>query len=66
MRASDRATTSRAQTSPLRAPELRRAAPVAPPRPTGIARWLGRRQPTLYHRCLAIHMHFASPRSALF
>jgi hypothetical protein len=28
-------------------------------------RLIGRRQPTTYHRCLAVHIHFAGPRSAL-
>ncbi len=32
---------------------------------TWLARLLRRRQPTTYHRCLAIHIHFAGPRSAL-
>jgi hypothetical protein len=31
--------------------------------------WLGRlwkrRRPTLYQRCLAVHIHYAGPRSAL-
>lgn len=44
------------------------------PRPAGgrvdarlpwLARLLRRRQPTTYHRCLAIHIHFAGPHSAL-
>jgi hypothetical protein len=30
-----------------------------------LARLLRRRQPTTYHRCLAIHIHFAGPHSAL-
>ena len=30
-----------------------------------LGRWLGRRQPTTYQRCLAIHIHFAGPHSAL-
>jgi hypothetical protein len=30
-----------------------------------VARLLRRRQPTTYHRCLAIHIHFAGPHSAL-
>lgn len=30
-------------------------------------RWLFRRKkPTTFHRCLAVHMHFAQPRSALW
>ena len=49
-----------------RRPEQRRSA--QPPRERGswLGRWFGRRQPTTYHRCLAIHMYFAAPRSALF
>jgi len=27
--------------------------------------WFRRREPTTFHRCLAIHIHFAGPRSAL-
>jgi hypothetical protein len=30
-----------------------------------LGRWLGRREPTTFHRCLAIHIHFAGPHSAL-
>lgn len=49
-------------------------APRRPPRPaiaraearsTWLARLLRRREPTTYHRCLAIHIHFAGPHSAL-
>lgn len=29
-------------------------------------RLLRRREPTTYHRCLAIHIHFAGPHSALY
>ncbi len=39
------------------------------PRKTERASWfsriLRRRQPTTYERCLAIHIHYAGPRSAL-
>lgn len=34
-------------------------------RSTWLARLLRRRAPTTYHRCLAIHIHFAGPHSAL-
>lgn len=27
--------------------------------------WRRRREPSTYHRCLAVHIHFASPRSGL-
>ncbi|MDB5409631.1 MAG: hypothetical protein JWL84_4543 [Rhodospirillales bacterium] len=30
-----------------------------------IDRLLRRREPTVYHRCLAVHIHHAGPRSAL-
>jgi hypothetical protein len=30
-----------------------------------LGRWLGRGQPTTYQRCLAVHIHYAAPRSAL-
>jgi hypothetical protein len=36
---------------------------------TGARSWFAalwpRRQPTLYQRCLAVHIHYAGPRSAL-
>jgi hypothetical protein len=50
------------------------AAPRRQSRPAGarpearsgwLARLLRRREPTTYHRCLAIHIHYAGPRSAL-
>ena len=34
-------------------------------RSSWLGRWLGRREPTTYQRCLAIHIHFAGPHSAL-
>ncbi len=51
----------------------RPAKPQEQPRPiqpllerrSWIARWLGRSEPTVYQRCLAVHLHFAGPRSAL-
>jgi len=30
-----------------------------------LQRLLGRPEPTTYHRCLAVHLHYASPRSGL-
>jgi hypothetical protein len=40
--------------------------PVQPPsRRSWLDRWFGRREPTVYERCLAIHIHYAGPRSAL-
>ena len=50
---------------PLLRPPRARLAPPAPPSPSLLDRWLGRRKPTTFHRCLAIHIHFAGPRSAL-
>ena len=45
-------------------PRARAAAP-SPARPSWLA-WLPRRRkPTTYERCLAIHIHFAGPHSAL-
>jgi hypothetical protein len=37
---------------------------IAPPAPF-FRRWFRRREPTVFHRCLAVHIHFAGPRSAL-
>ena len=35
-------------------------------RSSWLGRWLmRRREPTAYQRCLAVHIHFAGPRSAL-
>jgi hypothetical protein len=39
-------------------------APPAPPIPW-IRRWFARPEPSAYQRCLAVHIHFAGPRSAL-
>ena len=44
---------------PQRKPVARRA------RPAWLGRLLHRREPTTYHRCLAIHIHYAGPHSAL-
>jgi hypothetical protein len=47
-----------------------RAAPVAPPRPfrrlgLGLGRVFRRHVPSTFQRCLAVHIHFAAPRSGL-
>lgn len=51
-------------------PAIARPRPLhaAPPASRGswVKRWFGRREPTAYQRCLAIHIHFAGPRSALY
>ena len=39
----------------------RRAAPAVPL----LRRWFRRREPTVFHRCLAVHIHYAGARSAL-
>jgi hypothetical protein len=49
-------------------PRLERGRPG--PVPRGSRSWFGRLlprryEPTTFHRCLAIHIHFAGPRSAL-
>ena len=62
MRINDGAIRLRASTS-ARSLETRR--PPQPARYSLLGRWLGRRQPTTYERCLAVHIHFAGPRSAL-
>jgi hypothetical protein len=38
-------------------------ASVAAAAPTWLQRVLGRREPTTYQRCLAVHIHFAGPNS---
>ena len=50
---------------PIRPLERPVTVPPVPQRSSWLGRWLGRREPTTYHRCLAIHIHFAGPRSAL-
>jgi len=50
---------------PARPLERQAPTPTARQRNSWLGRWLGRREPTTYHRCLAIHIHFAGPRSAL-
>ncbi len=55
----------KAPSRPARALERRVPAPSAHQRNSWLGRWLGRREPTTYHRCLAIHIYFAGPRSAL-
>jgi hypothetical protein len=44
-------------------PERRRVKPDV--RISWLRRWFARREPTAYQRCLAVHIHYASPRSAL-
>jgi hypothetical protein len=56
----------KAPSRPTRPVERRLPAPTVRPRNSWLGRWLGRREPTTYQRCLAIHIHFAAPRSALY
>jgi len=50
----------------LGSPQHQRRRVAAPPaRVSWLGRLLRRREPTTYHRCLAIHIHYAGPRSAL-
>ena len=55
----------RAPSRPARPPERRVTAPPVRQRSSWLGRWLGRREPSTYQRCLAIHIHFAGPHSAL-
>ena len=50
---------------PVRPLERPVTVPPVRPRSSWLGRWLGRREPTTYQRCLAIHIHFAGPHSAL-
>jgi hypothetical protein len=56
---------------PRRRPDTWNVAPVAPAlkppsRPVSLLdRLLHRRQPSTFHRCLAVHMHFAAPHKTL-
>lgn len=54
----------RARPIPAPVPSVR---PVTVPRArrTWFGRLLRRREPTTFHRCLAIHIHFSGPHSAL-
>jgi hypothetical protein len=55
----------RAGPVPVSAPRVRPVS-VPAPRRSWLGRLLRRREPTAYHRCLAIHIHFAGPHSALY
>lgn len=55
----------KAPSRPARPLERRAPMPTARQRNSWLGRLLGRRQPTTYQRCLAIHIYFAGPRSAL-
>jgi hypothetical protein len=46
-------------------PRLDLAAAKTMRRGSWLARILARRQPTTFQRCLAVHIHFAGPHSAL-
>jgi hypothetical protein len=50
---------------PIRPLERSVTVPTVRQRNSWLGRWLGRREPTTYQRCLAIHIHFAGPHSAL-
>jgi hypothetical protein len=54
--------TSLARTT--RNPPARAQAETTTPR-SWLDRLLRRREPTVYHRCLAVHIHHAGPHSAL-
>ncbi len=55
----------KAPSRPARPLERGGPTPIARQRNSWLWRWLGRREPTTYQRCLAIHIYFAGPRSAL-
>ncbi|HEV2548299.1 MAG TPA: hypothetical protein VGU20_13250 [Stellaceae bacterium] len=64
MRASDGTIRLPAPTSFRWRDEPRAAQRVASSAPL-LRRWFRRREPTVFQRCLAVHIHFAGPRSAL-
>jgi hypothetical protein len=51
---------------PSRLPTAKRSHVQPGARASWLRRWFMRPEPTAYHRCLAIHIHYASPRSALY
>jgi hypothetical protein len=61
--------TSPISVTDVEARPVRRVRPVEAPRRRRPGSWLARlwkrREPTLYQRCLAVHIHHAGPRSAL-
>jgi hypothetical protein len=46
-------------------PRMPAPAALAVPRGSWLGRLLGRNPPTVYHRCLAVHIHHAARTSAL-
>lgn len=54
-----------ASTTSLWAAQPRRATPLRPSLRHWLKTWLHRQPPTTYQRCLAVHIHYAGPRSAL-
>jgi hypothetical protein len=46
-------------------PPVSRPKTAGQPRHSWVNRLLRRQEPTLYQRCLAVHLHFAGPNSAL-
>jgi hypothetical protein len=48
-----------------RPPEARRPELLPNSSPSKPGGWLSRAEPTLYQRCLAVHIYYAGPRSAL-
>ncbi len=66
MRASDGTLRLGAPVVSLPRPQQRRPLASAAAERSWLRRLLPRRrEPTTYHRCLAIHIHFAGPHSAL-
>jgi hypothetical protein len=51
--------------SPAAGEASRRHQPLAAERRSWLMRLIRRPEPTVFHRCLAVHIYHAAPRSAL-
>jgi hypothetical protein len=61
----EQAPQQRAATSPWRVQPVQQQKQAAPAPVRSITRFFRRQEPTTFQRCLAIHLHYAAPRSGL-